>query len=204
MPKCHFCLKLYDNMANKQISIITYICKMKNLILGMIAALVIGSCKTNSPNSALTETFRSDSLHFTMNYPSTWEALVNPLELNTVAFVEKKTDSQDSYKENIVCWMEEMPIEISDSVFFQASITELKISNPNLNIKKLPPIKLGNHTFSSFTFDYYSKDSTSYEVLGFCKVQGTRGYNFACNSEKKDLQKHHSIFKEMLTTFKPL
>ncbi|MBK7692053.1 MAG: hypothetical protein IPJ31_13415 [Bacteroidetes bacterium] len=177
---------------------------MKNLLLGLAVALAFESCKTNSQSAALTETFTSDSLHFTMSHPSNWEAFVNPVELNTVAFIEKKVDSQDSYKENIVCWMEEMPLEITDSVFFQASITELKISNPQLQIKKLSPVVLGDHTFSSFTFDYYSKDSNAYEVLGYCMVHGKRGYNFACNSEKKDQQKHHPIFKKMLSTFKPL
>ncbi len=181
-----------------------YICMMKHLTLCLCLGVLLFSCETKNPGVGLTETFQSDSLHFSMKYPANWEALINPSELNTVAFVEKKADSQDVYKENMVCWMEEMPIPISDSVFVQASITELKISNPKLTIKKLEPLKLGTHTFSSFTFDYWSADSTGYEVLGFCIVNGKRGYNFACNSEKKDLQKHHPIFKEMLASFKPL
>ncbi len=180
---------------------------MKHIFLILLTVNLFYACheKNDKKQTAvLTENFKSDTLHFSINYPKNWEILKKNNEKNSIAIVEKITNEKDVYQENIMAWSEEMPIPLSDSIYFQASVTQLKISNPNLKIEKTGKIKLGENEFSSFTFDFTTNDGAQYEVRGFCLVKDNKGYNFSCTAVKSEMPGHLPTFKEILSTFKPL
>lgn len=151
---------------------------------------------------ALSENFSSDSLHFSIQYPKTWEVLSNPKDPRSVALVQKATNDSANYLENLVIWVEEMPMAISDSVYYQASVTQLKISNPALNITKTGKTNLGGRDFSSFTFDMTGKNGVEYTIAGYCLVQDKLGYNFSCTALKRNMQSSLPLFKKIISTFK--
>lgn len=184
--------------------ILPYICQMKSYVYVLAAFVFLLSCGEKKALINLTETYKSDSLFCSIQYAKNWEVLQNPQEKNTFALVEKLKDSADAYQENLVCWFEEMPIQISDSVFFHSTITQLKISNPTLQIQNLKPITLGKNTFQSFHFEFVSNDKAPYEVFGFCLMHGKLGYNFACTANKKEAKVYQNIFHQILSTFNPL
>ncbi len=181
-----------------------YLCDMHKVILLLCTAILLYSCGTQSKKSSLTEKFSSDSLHLFLQFPSDWEVLKNPKDPQSVAFVQKAGNKQDSYQENIVFWLEEMPMSVTDSVYLQASVTQLKIANPELNIIKKGKVKLGNYDFSSFSFDMQGKKNVAYAITGYCLVIGQRGYNFSCTALKPDMPQYLPLFQDIISTFKPL
>lgn len=194
-------------MTTQRKRLFDYICRMKRIFLIIVPVILLYACNENNnkkPAVTFTENFKSDTLHFSVNYPKNWEIIRSPDEKNSITIVEKITNENDVYQENIVCWSEEMPMALSDSIYFQASVTQLKISNPDLRIEKTGKIKLGENDFSSFTFDFTTNDSTQYEVQGFCLIKGNKGYNFSCTAVKTEMPGHLQTFKEILSTFKPL
>lgn len=204
MPLCHINDFLREKMSFNKKIIFGYICSMKEIFLAFCAALLLGACTENKPAVKLTKTYIADSLHFSIKHPENWEVLKDPDQGKSIAIVEKQGDKKDSYQENIVCWLEEMPMAVSDSVYATAAVTQLKIANPTLDIRKKGEAVLGSNHFSSFTFDFSGKNKTPYEVMGFCIVKGKRGYNFSCTALKSSMPEYLPLFREILSTFKPL
>ena len=184
-------------------AIILYICNMKQWILAFLAFVLLISCNEKKPSSDINQLFRSDSLHFSMMYPEHWEVIKKPTENNTLIFIEKKTSDTQSFQKNMVCWVEEMPMSIADSIYYKASITQLKITNPTLQIQQYKPIQLGKQYFSHFTYQTKLADSLKYNIAVYCCVVGNNGYNFYCTSplnESSDID----YYKEIISTFTPL
>jgi len=146
------------------------------------------------------KTFTSDSLHFTISYPANWE--VKEKE-SKVGILEPYKDSTDKFQENIVVWVEEMPLAISDSLYAKATLAELRIKNPTLTIQSFPSKKFGDHTFSYFEFDLPG-DDRNYKVIGYTTVKDRRGYNFSCTYEASASGDYKTSFESIVSTFKPL
>lgn len=143
--------------------------------------------------------FTSDSLHFSVTPLLNWSVKVKE---NKVGILENYTNSKDSFQENIVVWTEEMPIAISDTLYNKATITELKIKNPNIKVSALPMKKLGNINFGRFEFTIILNDSIPCKVLGYTAVQGKRGYNFSCSYLVNEHINYTSSFENILSTVK--
>ncbi|HQW45975.1 MAG TPA: hypothetical protein PLZ98_02820 [Chitinophagaceae bacterium] len=176
---------------------------MKQWIFSFLVFALAISCSEKKSNSDINQLYRSDSLHFSMMYPKQWEVIKKPTESNTFLFIEKKTTDTHSFQKNMVCWVEEMPIPISDSIYFQASMTQLKISKPTLQIQPFNPIQLGKQYFSHFTYQTKLADSINYEIAVFCCVVGKNGYNFYCTSPLNQLS-YLAYYKEIISTFTPI
>ena len=177
---------------------------MKYLYFAFSLVLLFNSCKENSENKValnLSEHFKDDSLHFEIKYPKTWEILNSNNETNSITISEKIKDSADMYQENISVWMEQMPLPISDSTYAIASHTQLKLSNPKIDLSPLEKTVINNQTFYTFHFDFVTTDTTKYAVIGYITTHGQRGYNFACTSIKNEMPNYEPIFKEILSTF---
>lgn len=145
--------------------------------------------------------FKSDSLHFSIAFPKGWEARLNG---SRVGIFELKKDSTDTFEDNIIIWVEEMPVAIPDSLYAVAAVTEFRIKNPDISPSKLPARQIGNLTFHPFSFEYTNKRQESFSILGYTKVEGNRGYNFSCTALKNDMSAHQASFDSILSTFKPL
>ena len=146
------------------------------------------------------KTFTSEGLHFIISYPPNWE--VKERE-SKVGILEPYKDSTDKFQENIVVWVEEMPLAISDSLYAKATLAELRIKNPTLTIQSFPSKKFGDHTFSYFEFDLPG-DDRNYKVIGYTTVKDRRGYNFFCTYEASASGDYKTSFESIVSTFKPL
>ncbi len=182
----------------------SYLCYMKKFLVVVTLLSLLFACDDKKNTIDLRETFQSDSLHFSINYPSNYEVLKNPKDGQSIAIVRKIGNDNKQYRDNMVCWTEEMPMAISDSVYLQASITQLKISNPALSILKQPAQQLGPHLFSAFSFEYQAKNDSLFTVNGFCLVKGQRGYNFSCTALTREMPEKMETFKKILSSFQPL
>lgn len=177
---------------------------MQKFLIALIGTVFLFQACTNddghdNKNKVSKNEFTSDSLHFSITPLLNW--LVKVKE-NKVGILENYTNSKDSFQENIVVWTEEMPIAISDTLYNKATITELKIKNPNIEIATLPMKKLGNINFGRFAFTIFLNDSIPCKVLGYTAVQGKRGYNFSCSYLVNGNTNYTSSFENMLSTVK--
>ncbi len=178
---------------------------MKFFPLPLLLLAVIASCsddvKKEKAEAPAMKTYRSDSLHVGFSYPENWEVKTNG---NRIGVFEAMEDSADKFQENIVMWTEEMPLQISDSLYSKAAIAELKIKNPSLSVHTFPAKKMGENTFYPFEFNFFNADSTHFFIKGYTLVKGLRGYNFSCTARNDKSEQHASLFESILTSFQPL
>jgi hypothetical protein len=178
---------------------------MKFLPLSFLLLAGLASCSDNAKKEQVTppvmKTYLSDSLHVGFSYPENWEVKTNGSHVGVFEFLE---DSTDKFQENIVMWTEDMPLEISDSLYSKAAIAELKIKNPFLSVQALPVKKMGELTFYPFEFNFFNANSTHFFIKGYTLVKGKRGYNFSCTSKNDKAAQHASLFETILTSFQPL
>jgi len=184
------------------------------LITVLVAFISLSSCSSNTTeehqqqtknSKSATEsdykTYTSDSLHLSFNYPPDWEVRLNG---NRLGIFEPLKDSTDAFQENIMIWIEEMPMQISDTLFGKAATTEIKIKNPNIVLNHEGLKKLGDQNFYHFEFDYTNSGNSMYHIFGYTLVNKKRGYNFSCTSEIAKAGIHSPLFESILSSFKPL
>lgn len=154
----------------------------------------------NSEEIAM-KNYTSDSLHLSFSYPADWEVRLNG---NHLGIFEPLKDSSDAFQENIMIWNEDMPMQISDSLFGKAATTEINIKNPDTQVTQEGIVKLGNQNFYHFEFDYTNSGNIKYHIFGYTLVYKQRGYNFSCTAELEKASIHAPIFESILSTFKAL
>lgn len=177
---------------------------MQKKLLALISIIFcLLGCQNEGDHSEIkkenNKEYTSDSLHFGITPLLNWSVKVKE---NKVGILENYTDSKDSFQENIVVWTEEMPIAISDSLYNKATITELKIKNPKIEVVALPSKKLGKTNFGRFAFTVFLNDSIPCKVLGYTAVKGKRGYNFSCSYLANGNTDYTPIFENILSTVK--
>ncbi|TXI32995.1 MAG: hypothetical protein E6Q58_03250 [Niabella sp.] len=155
----------------------------------------------NSVKEVAYKSFKSDSLHFTLEYPENWEIVYSIDSNSTFLLNAPLLDSTDTYQENFHIWAETLPIAISDSIYKQATLTELKISNPSFNITKLTDTITKFGSFGRYRFDFTTSDSNAYEVQGFTLLNKTKGYNLIFTSELKNKSLYQAELMHMIQTF---
>ena len=183
-------------------------CALLTLLMGM------SSCKNeDSKNDQKVSTsdkktkelalknYTSDSLHVSFSYPADWEVRLNG---NHLGIFEPLKDSGDAFQENVMIWTEDMPMQISDSLFGKAATTEIKIKNPDTQVTQEGIRKLGNQDFYHFEFDYTNSGNIKYHIFGYTLVNKQRGYNFSCTAELEKASIHAPLFESILSSFKPL
>lgn len=147
--------------------------------------------------------YRNDSLHFEIDIPQEWNLRINKNNPKSVGFFEPIQDSLDAFQENLVIWQEDIPIDLNDSLYAQAAKTQLQISQPDLMIRSLGWLPLGEERMDAFQFDFISKDSSRYRVFGYTFLKNRRGYNFSFSTELEHADVYESKFKKILQTFQP-
>jgi hypothetical protein len=149
-----------------------------------------------------TKTYKSDTLHLVLEYPASWELKSNNNALNTIGFYEPLIDTQDTYQENLLIWMEEIPFQMPDSSYNKAAITQIKLANPDLDITKKGIFKSDTNAFGHFSFSFTTADSNSYYVEGYSLLKGKYGYNFSFTSEKGKEGNYTNQINAILKSFK--
>lgn len=148
--------------------------------------------------------YKNDSLGFEISIPENWIMHTEKGDTKSITFFEPKSDSLDSFKESIVVWVEEMPMAISDSVYAQAAITQIKISNPNLEIENKGIELNSTDTLHAFTFKFVTDDSSKYYVNGYTTVNKLKGYNISFTGLEKDKENHKVLFDDIKNSIKVL
>jgi hypothetical protein len=183
--------------------------KILSLAFGLLTVFFL-SCQnetkknTPSPSKQTTSIYSSDTLHLSLNYPSNWEIKTNQNALNTVGLYEPLTDKQDTYQENFLIWMEEIPFQMPDSSYNKAAITQIKLANPDLNITNKGIFKSDTNAFGHFSFSFTTADSNSYHVEGYSLLKGKYGYNFSFTSEKSKEGQYTEQINAILKSFKKI
>ena len=159
------------------------------------SVLFLAACDTNTKKKAETHIFTSDSMHFTIELPKDWKAYARP---GKIGLLEPLQDSSDHFQENIVIWTEDLPLPIPDTLYTKATVTELRIKNPDLQIQTYPALSLGENTLGQFAFQVMLNDSVPCRVLGFTALHNNRGYNITCNYLANTKTDYSALFRSIL------
>ena len=173
---------------------------MLNFFTAASIVLLFISCSNQVSEPLAKKTFRSDSLHFSIQYPNHWEVKEREGKIKTIGLFESLQSPEDAYQENIVIWREEIPIPIPDSLYAKAARAEIKITNPSLTLIEEQPRKIGNHLFYPFHFNFITKDSNAYTVYGYTTLQKTHGYNISATTAG-DQAKFQQMVESILASF---
>jgi hypothetical protein len=148
--------------------------------------------------------YRNDSLHFSIDIPENWDLRFNKKNKSSVGFFEPLSDSSDAFQENLVIWVEELPVGISDSLYAKAARAQIQLANPSLKVEHQGWYPSKSYRFDHFYFDFTNTDSSTYQIDGYTLLFQKRGYNLSFASEKKYAADHQQIYNQLLESFKPL
>ena len=200
-------LKLKNN--NRKL---TYICIMKKIcILSILMITGFIACKNDSKtyeksNESKAETIhlKSDSLKIEFDFPKKWETVKTPSQPNLITLKQPLTDASDTYQENILIWTEQLPMNISNSLYNLTTIAQLKISNPKLIIENKGMKQIGDKKFFQYSFEFTPADSNHYVVNGFTyfNTKDSMGYNFNGTADKKNAGLFQKEIETILLSFK--
>ncbi|MBL7764586.1 MAG: hypothetical protein JNJ58_00700 [Chitinophagaceae bacterium] len=175
--------------------------KLNRIAIALLCVFAI-ACQNNAPLKY--KTYRSDSLHFSLKAPEDWQTEEKLQGQKTFALTESPKDSLKEYKGNLVIWLEELPIPVADSVYAQAAVTQIKISNAQLNISPLTQILRGNKHYFHFQFDFSTVDSMHYAVEGYTLLHQLHAYNMIFTCEKTKSATYKPILDTILNSFTAL
>ena len=200
-------LKLKNN--NRKL---TYICIMKKIcILSILMITGFIACKNDSKtyeksNESKAETIhlKSDSLKIEFDFPKKWETVKTPSQPNLITLKQPLTDASDTYQENILIWTEQLPMNISDSLYNLTTIAQLKISNPKLMIENKGMKQIGDKKFFQYSFEFRPADSNHYVVNGYTyfNTKDSMAYNFNGTADKKNAGLFQKEIETILLSFK--
>lgn len=200
-------LKLKNN--NRKL---TYICIMKKIFtLSVLMITGFIACKNDSktneePTVSTAETIhlKSDSLKIEFDFPKKWETVKAPNQPNLITLKQPLTDPSDAYQENILIWTEQLPMNISDSIYHLTTIAQLKISNPKLTIENKGNKQIGDKKFYQYSFEFTPADSNHYVVNGYTyfNTKDSMGYNFNGTADKKNAGLFQKEIETILLSFK--
>lgn len=200
-------LKLKNN--NRKL---TYICIMKKIcILSILMITGFIACKNDSKtneksNESKAETIhlKSDSLKIEFDFPKKWETVKTPNQPNLITLKQPLTDASDAYQENILIWTEQLPMNISDSLYNLTTIAQLKISNPKLMIENKGMKQIGDKKFYQYSFEFTPADSNHYVVNGYTyfNTKDSMAYNFNGTADKKNAGLFQKEIETILLSFK--
>lgn len=178
-----------------------------NILLALSALFIISSCQNNenklqSSTTLEMNNYSSDSLHFSIQYPSKWELISDQNTPSTVVFSEPLQDKNDTYQDNLKVWVEVLPFQLPDTMYYQAAMTQIQLANSELKVEKLGMEKIGETNFNHFQFDFTTPDSNQYIVQGYTYMKGKYAYNFTFTSEKHVIANYNSTLHSILETFK--
>lgn len=178
--------------------------KLNSFLILSLFLLHIG-CANNAPSTSSSpefKTFTSDTMRFSIDYPASWEQKYIQDSTQAVGFYEPLSESADKFQENVQLWIEDLPMAISDTLYTQATIGQLKIVNPQLQVQTLPDISTSNTRFGRYNFEFTTHDSAKYSVEGYVCLHNLRGYNITFTSEKKNSNSYHKIVNQIIESFK--
>lgn len=185
---------------------------MKKIILAVtIISTLFFACNDEAKTSEKTKEtkvetthLKSDSLKIEFDFPKKWQAVKTPNQFNLITLKQPITDSSDTYQENMMIWTEQLPMNISDSIYHLTAIAQLKISNPNLNIENRGTKQIGDKIFRQYSFEFTPADSNKYVVNGYTyfNTKDSMGYNFNGTSDIKNATEFQTEMETILASFK--
>lgn len=137
------------------------------------------------PQTPTTHLF-SNKMGIEFDFPKHWKAVRSPGKDNVITLQEPLHIGKDPYQENILIWSEQLPMQISDSLYAQTVVAELKITNPKFTVTNLPARIIAGKKFYSYHFQFTPADSNVYEVHGFTYYHAadSTGYNFNVTTQQ--------------------
>ena len=200
-----------NNLVLTTNNLLIFAFMQKIIFLLIIAISILNSCKNesskteaNSTPKELTTHLKSDSLKIEFDFPMAWKSIKTQGQKNLITLKQPLTEPADSYQENVLIWTEQLPMNISDSLYQLTVIAELKITNPNLVVKNDGKIQIGDKKFYQYSFEFTPSDSNHYVVNGYTyfNTKDSMAYNFNATSELKNNSKFKSDIEELISTFK--
>lgn len=178
--------------------------KLKLIVIATLIAFIWGCKDEKEGHSELNElkTYTSDTMGFSLTYPFDWEIKYQHDSTNSVGFYEPIQDTTDKFQENLQIWIEDLPMTISDTLYKQATLGQLKIVNPKLSVNSLNDLSTQNAKFGHYGFEFTSNDRTTYQVDAYLYLKGDRGYNFTFTAEKKNFETYRSTLNQIMESFK--
>lgn len=173
----------------------------------VILSMMISCGETESKKSkSSTQHLESRNLKFALDYDSSWLITFKPDSSQSGALTILQSGLEgpdDSYQERIEIYHEGLPMRIPDTMFHQAAITQIKISNPSLEVTNVGAKPFGNNHFHEYTFSF-NRNSTDYVVHGYTLLNDSIGYTINFTAAKKDENKYLSKVENILSSFKPV
>ncbi len=170
--------------------------------------LVIVSCQNNSAsNSAGTDLkhYTSDSLGFSIDYPTNFEAKEYFNQYVPVSFFETITDSvQDTYPENVLMYIEPIPTQVivPFKEFIQAAKTKLKIEIPEVEISGEDSISIAGIPTGVYTIRRPKVGGADFKSKMFILVEKDRAINISCTSTTDQFDTYLPIFDKIVNSLK--
>lgn len=152
------------------------------------------------------QTVHATAQKIELQYPKTWiHSFTSDSNLpnSVLAILSPLENQEDSYQENLKVYHEVLPMRISDSLYHQSAIAELRIKNPNLTIENRGTQRFGNQVYNEWYFQF-ENNTTAYCVHGYTCMRDSVGYNFAYTTVKSNEKKYAKEVEQILSSFKPL
>lgn len=166
------------------------------------------SCSESNKTKNDSKVYSSNLHHAQFEYPSNWELSFQPDSTNPNAILSLKNpieNQADLYAEEINIVHEQLPIKISDSLYHASTIGQIKITNPDLEIENTGKQKYGNHSFSTFKFEFTPDSGKSYyQVNGYTLQKDSMAYTINLTTESKQSKSFEPIIESLLKSFKAL
>lgn len=183
----------------------------KIFIVSLVICTTFFACKNDiNTTEKASETkieithLKSDSLKIEFDFPKTWTSIKNPEQKNLITLKQPLIDSSDNFQENVLIWTEQLPMNISDSIYHLTTIAQLKITNPNLDIKSVGKKQIGDKQFYEYSFEFTPADSNKYIVNGYTYIntKDSMGYNFNATAEANNKKLFQTEIEQLISTFK--
>lgn len=183
----------------------------KIFIIGLLLSVAFFACKDDTKTTEKKPVdkkelghLKSDSLKIEFDFPKNWELVRTPNQFNLITIKQPLKDSSDAYQENMLIWTEQLPMNISDSIYHLTAITQLKISNPNLTVENKGTKQIGDKVFRQYSFEFTPADSNKYVVNGYTyfNMKDSMGYNFNGTADIKNATEFQSEMETILASFK--
>lgn len=172
----------------------------------LILLLACSDSTEKTEQASLVKTLHAIPQKVEVQYPSAWMHSFNPDSNSPSALITIQTpleNQQDAYQENVQFYHEVMPMRISDSLYHQSQIGQIKINNPGITIENRGKHVFGSHHFNEWYFQF-DKNNVAYCVHGYTCLEDSVGFNFTYTSTKEKEKSYQTEVQNILSSFHPL
>lgn len=167
-------------------------------LIYLILLIFITSCKERK--STEIKSFYSERMKMQFEYPSYYQLKFDSIQHKI--YLQDTLISTPKNRNNILIWLEEMPLEISDTIYAKASFTQQRILTPEIQLIDEKIETINGNCF--FIYKYIQNPQENMQTSFATLVKQNRGYNIQSSSSKEYLNTQDSILQTLLQSFKTL